>query len=82
MINLLTESPTRFRMADEEEEQAMIRNTTQFLKNFLPEWNFQKLKEHAAKRWKSMMEDAGFRPLPPINLGKEIQLREQKLPDI
>ncbi|MBX3749124.1 MAG: hypothetical protein KF897_03460 [Opitutaceae bacterium] len=81
LVDILTENPSRFRMASEEEEKAMTRNTHWFLKKFLPSYTFQQIKRLALERRSDELRSAGMAPLDNINLHTKLPLKKIGVPD-
>lgn len=76
LVNLLTENSTRFRMAVEEEELAMIRNTKWFLKKYLPNYTYEQLKELALERRQTDLTESGLSPLDPVDLRRTLPIKK------
>lgn len=74
LVQVLTENPARYRLADDSELQALERNTSWFTAQHLPGWDVARLRAESLKRRTEMMRRDGVRPLKDINLGKSLGL--------
>ncbi len=80
LVTLLTENVARFRMADEVEEAAMQRNTTQFVQQYLSGWTYERLRAEAMARRTRERRSAGFEAMPGLDMPKIIALKKEQPP--
>lgn len=69
LVQVLTENPARYRLADDNELHALERNTEWFASRHMPNWDLARLKAESQKRRTEMMRRDGIRPLKDIDMG-------------
>jgi len=74
LLQILTENPARYRLADDSELDALERNTAWFTSEHLPNWDFARLKAESQKRRSEMMRRDGIKPLKDIDMGTGLGL--------
>ena len=78
MVQILTENPARYRLADDTELAALERNTGWFAENHLRGWGFSRLRDESQKRRSEMMRRDGIKPLKDVDMARGVGLKPKE----
>ena len=78
MVQILTENPARYRLADDTELAALERNSAWFTDTHLRGWTVARLRDESQKRRSDMMRRAGMKPLQDVDMARGLELKPKE----